>query len=474
MKELLTLFMFLYCGTVLANDLKISNVSLSNKTATEIKINYDIQWDNSWRQGNTFYDGVWVFVKFRKANTTAWHHCTLKNSSLFGLNLTSIVTNDRIGTFVRRNTDGNGSVNGSLHLMWNFTEDGVTIDENVEVKVFGVEMVYIPSGGYYLGSGGNESDPFVEGVSTNPFLVKHFPSGVPVGKNPGELNTRDGNLTQKIPATFPYGYEALWTMKHEISEQIFIDFLNHIPQTAAENIVTNIKDFNSMYSAYIIKGNHPEYTTTTPTMAMNSIAPGVFAAMADWMGLRPMTELEYEKISRGANVTPTPNEYAWGNTNLSFLKSAHIENAWKENEKVTATSDANANLFETGYLGPKRVGLFAREGSSTRELSGATYYGVLNMSDNIGEWVVIARDDNYILNKNEHGDGELNFDGTTNITSFTQSRYYTKGGSYCDSPTRATVSNRFAAHAGNPRTGTDNKPIGLDNCKGGRFVRTTF
>ena len=39
------------------------------------------------------------------------------------------------------------------------------------------------------------------------------------------------------------------------------------------------------------------------------------AAYADWAGLRPMTELEYVKASRGTR-SPVVNEYAWSTTNL--------------------------------------------------------------------------------------------------------------------------------------------------------------
>jgi hypothetical protein len=48
------------------------------------------------------------------------------------------------------------------------------------------------------------------------------------------------------------------------------------------------------------------------------------AAFADWSGLRPMSELEYEKACRGYNTPAVPNEYAWGNAKL-FLPHWELE-----------------------------------------------------------------------------------------------------------------------------------------------------
>src|SRR5208283_4202281 len=40
------------------------------------------------------------------------------------------------------------------------------------------------------------------------------------------------------------------------------------------------------------------------------------AAYAAWAGLRPYTELEYEKAARGP-ITPVNGEYAWGSTGIT-------------------------------------------------------------------------------------------------------------------------------------------------------------
>ncbi len=53
-----------------ANNLTISNVSLTNQDTTNdfILVQFNISWDNSWRISGidpNNYDAVWVFVKYR-------------------------------------------------------------------------------------------------------------------------------------------------------------------------------------------------------------------------------------------------------------------------------------------------------------------------------------------------------------------------------------------------------------------------
>ena len=73
----LLLVLLLPLGTARANNLTISNVRVANNPGGTADIFFDVQWDNSWRDG-TNWDAAWVFVKYRVVGSTgAWSHATL-------------------------------------------------------------------------------------------------------------------------------------------------------------------------------------------------------------------------------------------------------------------------------------------------------------------------------------------------------------------------------------------------------------
>ena len=64
------------------------------------------------------------------------------------------------------------------------------------------------------------------------------------------------------------------------------------------------------------------------------------AAYADWSGLRPMTELEFEKACRG-NQTPVANEFAWGTASITAATGISNDGAADE---VDGTAGANCEF----------------------------------------------------------------------------------------------------------------------------------
>jgi formylglycine-generating enzyme required for sulfatase activity len=411
-KLLLAIFTIAFAQTILANNITVANTSLSsqNTTAHTQFVNFDVSWDNSWRTSTneSNYDGAWVFAKFRKINTNQWLHCTLSTTGAFigGVGGIIQVQNDNKGAFVYRAADGisNVSYTGN-HVVWNYGADGILDNETVEVKVFALEMVYIPTGSFYAGSGGTETWSIYQvpasGTTTPPYLITN--SAITIGAAAGNLNAVGGMAAGTIATTFPTGYNAFWIMKYECSQQQYADFLNNLDNVRAAF------NFNG-----ILTGSSPNYIAPNPERAMGNMGLGMAADLADWSCLRPYSELEFEKVCRGYNTPALPNEYVWSSTNIVALST--VSNVGLANETVATPTNANAH-----YSGgtPIRVGLFARATGATRENTGAAYYGVMNMGDNQLEQVIHAGNTTgRAVLASVHGDGNLSNTGLTDIATW--------------------------------------------------------
>lgn len=464
MKKIILSF-FVLLGLVFsgyANNILVSNAQISGQNVGShfTMVGFNVSWENSWRTSTneSNYDGAWIFVKFRKNNTQEWRHATLNvsgNTPASGSTLT--VPADGKGLFIYRSSNGIGNVNFTGNLVrWNYGADGVLDNETVEIRVFAVEMVYVPTGSFYLGSGGTELNCFKTGAGSNPYLVTN--STITWGTTGSNLNSNGiGLTTGTVPVNYPTGYTAFWMMKYEISEQQYADFLNHL----------DIARANTNNTPNIFTGAHPNLVAPQPERAISTINTQRFAALADWSGLRPGTEMEFEKACRGYNIVPVPNEYAWGNTTINALSG--VSNMGLANEEVATPANANAAILSY-YPTPVRTGIFARTSGSTRELSGASYYGIMNLSDNVGELVISAGNTqglSFLANSN--GDGYLDAAGNTDIPINNDFLSYgVKGASYASTLADATISNRSYSTYFQSIYGYD----AVLPYNGGRFVRT--
>jgi formylglycine-generating enzyme required for sulfatase activity len=433
-----TIVLLLLCvfATSQANNVQTANVLLTNQNSilNYSLINFDISWENSWRTASNEanYDGCWVFVKFRKHGTSSWQHATLNTTGHTVPTGSTITTpTDGKGVFMYRDANGIGNVNFTgAQLQWNYGADGLSDNDSVEIKVCAIEMAYIPEGAFYVGSGGGEFNTFYKYDSitpsniNTPYLVANAGS-IAVGSGDGKLKYADfyntgypnyypggGDGLGPIPITFPTGYESFWVMKYECSQQQYTDFLNLLDATRAANRKSVVSP---------ITGTFPTYTAPNPEYAIQVISTQDLLAYADWAGMRPMTELEYEKACRGANNLPIPTENAWGNTTLNTTST--LLNTGMNNE---VSAIANANYFASG--GTRRCGMFATA-TSDRIASGGTYYGVMDMSGNVDELAVtVGTPINRMMNKNIHGDGSINAVGNSDESNWTGISVMERGG----------------------------------------------
>ena len=167
-------------------------------------------------------------------------------------------------------------------------------------------------------------------------------------------------------------------------------------------------------------GVPPEiYVTTTPDRACNFLSWADLAAYADWSGLRPMSELEFEKTCRGTR-SPAADEGAWGNA-FAFNAQYTVANNGQPDEVFTNPGTGTGNCLygptrPGGVSQPRRVGIFAASAvTKSRQETGGSFYGVMEMSGNVWEMVVStsnATGRNFTPN---HGNGIISTTGNSTV-----------------------------------------------------------
>jgi formylglycine-generating enzyme required for sulfatase activity len=425
-----------------ANNISVSNISLTGQNVAEhyTMVKFDISWENSWRTSSSpgNWDAAWIFIKYR-IGTGVWLHAWLNNTGHINPAGSSIATgllkpdsafsadaNPGLGVFIYRDTDGAGTFfKAGVQLRWNHGANGVDDNETVDIRVYAIELVYVPQGEFYAGSGGTETSAFYKyPVTTNPYPVSGE-GEITVGTQNDNLyysnSTFGGDQLGPIPASFPKGYNAFYCMKYEISQQGYVDFLNSLTQIQA-----NKRKYTGSAHRYAIMGSVAgSYSTTNPDVACNNLNWADITAYFDWSGLRPLTELEFEKACRGTTL-PMPNEYAWGTAGISVDSytlsntGAHDENIAANYNTVTGNAAYNSTTPHNGSInGPVRTGIFAGNVSNTgRVTAGASYYGIMEMSGNLLEHFVTAGNPAGRAFTGMHGNGTLNASGDEDVANW--------------------------------------------------------
>lgn len=455
----LTALLLTVCIRAFGNNLVITTPSLQgqNTTLQYVQIQFNVSWDNSWRvnTGPGNWDAAWIFIKYRHQGQTIWHHATLNyadgtgsgdgHTEPAGSNISSSNDNGSGGAFgvfihaAGALAQSNVSYN-NVKLRWNYGADGLANNDKVEICVFGMEMVYVPQGSFYAGSGGSESGGiYTFPVSTDPFLITGE-GALTVGNNNGDFNyTNNGDNLGPIPADFPKGYKAFYCMKYEISQAQYAAFLNKLNNAQAAARFPNIST-----SRNGITGTPGNYQSSNPYVACNFLNWADLAAFLDWACLRPMTELEFEKAARGS-LSAVNNEYAWGNTLITAASG--IDNAGNNNETPN-NATANCNFDNTpGVQGPMRVGCFG-QGINTRTATGSGYYGIMELSGNVFERTVTVGNPEGRNFTGLHGNGVIDASGLANVTNWPDPSGLGmgfRGGSWDETPAVLRVSDRFFA-----------------------------
>jgi len=378
-----------------------SNIALTSRDAKTAVIQFDLAWTGSWRT-DVNHDAAWIFFKYRLEGdeTRTWRHVRLaadkvlnptgygqgplgtsftfefgqtpkrehlKNIAAAGDTQFDILVPDGAdgftGAIVRRADHGMGTASGAkLTVLWDLAAcPDVKKDTKVSIKAYGLKMVYVADGPYYLGSGGTETGAFYafqpekkrgaekERISVGgATMVVHeavdsgneFPpyrvtnsAAIATGKTPGKLWARaaeppDGG---EIPATFPTGYRAFYMMDRPIPQAAWAFFLSSVPpELAALLCEEGGHATEGGWAGGIGKHDDPEnpyqfHHGRLKTYSVWWLSWNCGATFAAWAGLRPMTELENEKALRGPRV-PEPEECGssfWGGSYGGGRYNAH-------------------------------------------------------------------------------------------------------------------------------------------------------
>lgn len=438
MKKFNLLLIVLFCITnsMFANNVQISNVSIVNGGPGAIQVQFDLSWDNSWRVnvGPANYDGVWVFFKYKLAGGS-WSHMNLTgNNNVLptGFDVFQSTTGtNKVGAMIFRDASNLGT--------GNVTVTGVrlgvtsTLPYNIDVRGMALEMVYVPApvgARPVFGDGDGVTESvnalhYTDNIATNNSVLPMLCDAN--GFDDVELET-DGiyvysndtiQTTNPIGALEPFPtMKSLWCMKYEISQAAYRDFLNTLDSlqqgtrtSVAPSSPTGTSALSGGTSRNFIEIATPATSTTAAVygcdgngnnayneagdgewIACNFISWMDVAAYLDWSGLAPMSELQYERMCRG-NTSAGGNpavlgEYAWG-TNSIFGSVYTLTGAATTSEIASNASPTvgNAAYSVTSSTGPLRSGIFAT-GTSTRVTSGASFYGIMELSGNMPEYCI--------------------------------------------------------------------------------------
>jgi hypothetical protein len=367
-----------------------------------------------------------------------------------------------------------------MRLRWNYSDNGASSGDVVEIRVLGIEMVYIPQGAFYAGDNATSTSAFREKSTgdNDPWYISSENAITTTATTTGNYYYPGGgdaaNSVFTIPADLPKGFGAFYMTKGELSQAAYAAFFNMLTsaQKSTRDITGNHATYQGKNTDAITYRNNLSWSGsgemtlnggTHGGVAMNYLAWADLTAFLDWAGLRPMSELEYEKAGRGP-LNAVAGEYAWGST--SILGATNITNGGLGSERGHSGSRCAYNSA-TNVQGPLRIGSFAK-GVSSRVASGGGFYGVMELSGNVWERAVtVGNSTGRLFQGRNHGNGVLASTGEANVTNWPGTNSVGagfRGGAWSYSAANARLSDRDYAASTFTRRATA--------LSGGRGVRS--
>ena len=475
MKKLTILLpVLLFCITLRGSDLKIkSEIEMLNwgKPNAELNAKIHLSWENAWNNSKN-HDAAWVFFKIGNNlnGETYWKQALVqeKGHSLISTNgpqLEIEVPKDQMGIFLYPKGNFRGDIEWTINVKLDIKSLDRIRQYGWSSQGFAIEMVHVPEGAFTLGDPDTTALAFssfyksdVNGDPNGLIKVSNESNEIQVGPNEGDLyyrvNTPEYQGDQKgpIPATFPKGVQGFYIMKYETTQGQYAEFLNSLTTSQTMFRVNfGMKHYYEKRGSIRIKDGI--YIADSPQRPANLISWDDGLAFADWAGLRPMTEFEFTKASRGPEK-PLPREFPWG-TNSK--------------DKLQRIVDLDDELKMINGIHEKQLN------DSNREVFGASYYWVMDLAGSVWERVVTIGHPKGREFIGTHGDGRLTGEGYATNEDWphgdvNSGGYGYRGGGYYEhykpagefNPHSPIAYRKFGSWAGG------NRSIAYSN----RFVRT--
>ena len=466
--------LFLSSWQTYAADLTLSNLELMHHrdTSKDLRVKFEVRWQHAWRNEKN-HDAAWIVVKFLQGDNGYRHallaergHVVLRNNLDDASQPAIKVSADRVGCFIYPSAPHRGPVAWTIEVALDTAvlgQRGFNLN-NARVAVYGVEMVYIPTGAFTLGDPDTTALRFGAfyradnaGRYAGLFRITAEKIAIPIGKEKDALYYRadegyEGDQSGPLPAEFPKGYQAFYAMKYEMTQGEYAAFLASLSQEQSQTRANfGGKGYSRLRGA--IKIENETYRADSPKRPCNFLSWDDACAYADWAGLRPMTELEFTKACRGSGA-PLAHEYPWGTASKDQLV------------RVIDTHDdlVMSNGMNEGELTDKNRATF-----------GASYYWVMDLAGSLWERVITVGDSLGRAFRGTHGDGRVNYYGYAHNADWPRGNTETagfgfRGGGFYErhqaysefNPHSPIAYRRFGAWAGGNRT----------QAYGSRFVRT--
>jgi len=461
--------------TTQASDIKIKSkgVTSVNTIDKKAELSFDIDWNYSWRTGNgegglgsgdatcptcpNNHDAIWVFAKYRKQTAPGvysdWTHLKLESSGhtapsgaviktgLVNENASyNSASNPGVGVFVYRANRGlinsttpfNRVVFSDLKLNFDLASNGLATSDQIQIRLFGIEMTYVTPGSYELGSAGSEVNKFRDASADAAVTISNYNSLSNVRIRQGSTGSTL-NALGTLNANYPIATNGYYMMKYEISQAQYVAFLNTLPASAASaNYIDSMRN-NPANDSFQISVTAGVYSTPYPFYPMIYMNWATMCNYLAWAGLRPVSEFEYEKAARGTSSSIS-GEFAWGDATLPVLQGGsggnnrlyiiydnRVQKVYYFRCNGGSAPNTNTNGFASNCTATDTVSIvfWANYGNyfthilplstftksnTDRKFSGSGFYGIYELSGNAGELCLPVSNTSY---DGLHGNGSI-------------------------------------------------------------------
>jgi formylglycine-generating enzyme required for sulfatase activity len=401
------------------NNLAVTGVSLASPTVAGVTINFNL-WENNVSSGITPNGGAyntadWIFVKFstQAGADGTWNHATLSltGGSVGGGGMLTVAS-DKKGAFLDH-TSVFPLWQSPVSVVWDYVADGVT-GTSALVKVFAVSMVKVPQGQFVYNAGdigGATYNNYGNGSQSNVLSATDRPTGAAAG--------------------WPSGYNSFYIGRYEITQGQYADFLNTVhSSTAAARYATEIGYGHSMTNT----GTYPvKYAAVDRYAAKNYLSVSDAWSYLSWAGLRPPTEMEWEKAGR--DINGDARTYPWGDAEPGTATytppnegGKHIRNYMNYYEASMSQKVLDVGRYMSGDV------------FRTAAETGASPWGIADLAGNVWEFILNSAYPSIPLN----GTGTVSWPVAWPTPG--GAGYGLRGGSWVDGVTvNASVSDRSLA-----------------------------